>query len=230
MRDSGASREAFAEVAMAARRHANLNPAAVMYERTMTLDDYFAARWISEPLCLFDNCLESDGAVAVVVTSAERARDCRRKPVLVHAASQGLPRQHHHMVNYWCEDPVGAPARASAAVLWRQSELRPEDIDVVELYDAFTPLVLFALEGYGFCGRYEAADFVKGGTLGPGGHLPFNTAGGSLSEAYIHGMNLVAEGVRQMRGDSTGQVPDAKACLVSSGDCVPTSAIVLRAA
>jgi acetyl-CoA acetyltransferase len=133
------------------------------------------------------------------------------------------------MVNYWCEDPVGAPGRASAGLLWRQSELRPEDIDVVQLYDAFTPLVLFSLEGYGFCGRNEAPDFVKGGTLGPGGRLPFNTAGGGLSEGYIHGMNLVAEGVRQMRGDSTGQVPDAKACLVTSGDCVPTSAVVLRA-
>jgi acetyl-CoA acetyltransferase len=130
MRDSGATRVAFAEVAMAARQHANLNPGAVMHDRTMTLDDYLASRWISEPLCLFDNCLESDGAVAVVLTSAERARDCRRKPVLVHAASQGLPRQHHHMVNYWCEDPIGAPGRASAGLLWRQSELRPEDIDV----------------------------------------------------------------------------------------------------
>jgi acetyl-CoA acetyltransferase len=230
LHDSGADREAFAAVAMAAREHANLNPDAVMYERKLSLDDYLASRMISEPLCLFDNCLESDGAVAVVLTSAERARDCRRQPVYVHAGSQGLPRQHHHMVNYWCDDPVGAPGRAAAEALWRQSELRPEDIDVVELYDAFTPLVLFSLEGYGFCGRNEAAEFVKGGTLGPGGALPFNTAGGGLSEGYIHGMNLVAEGVRQMRGDSTGQVPDAKACLVTSGDCVPTSAVVLRAA
>jgi acetyl-CoA acetyltransferase len=230
MHESGARREHFAEVAIAARRHANLNPLAIMHDRPMSLDDYFAARWVSEPLCLFDNCLESDGAVAVVVTSAEQARDCRRPPVLVHAVGQGLPRQHHHMVNYWGSDPIGAPARACADVLWRQSELSPEDIDVIQIYDAFTPLVLFSLEGYGFCDRNEAADFVVDGGIGLGGRLPFNTSGGGLSEAYIHGMNLVTEGVRQMRGESTAQVLNAEACLVTSGDCVPTSALLLRAA
>jgi acetyl-CoA acetyltransferase len=230
MHESGAGREAFAEVAMAARQHANKNPNAIMYERPMTMDDYFASRWISEPLCLFDNCLETDGAIAVVITSAERAADCRKKPVFVHSAAQGLPQQHHHMVNYWAEDPIGAPGRACGKRLFEQSEIKAKDIDVVQIYDAFTPLVLFSLEGYGFCERNEAAAFVKGGTLGPGGSLPLNTSGGGLSEGYIHGMNLVAEGIRQMRGESTSQVPDAAACLVTSGDCVPTSALILRAA
>lgn len=230
LHDAGADRSAFAEVALAVRAHANRNPNATMYSRPLTRDDYFAARWVSEPLCLMDNCLETDGAVAVVVASAERARDCRRPPVLIHATSQGLPRQHHHMVNFWAEDPIGASARACADRLWRQSSLRPADVDVVQIYDAFTPLVLFSLEAYGFCGRYEAPDFVAGGALGPGGRLPANTSGGGLSEAYIHGMNLVAEGVRQMRGESTSQVPGAAACLVTSGDCVPTSALLLRAA
>lgn len=228
--DSGAGREALAEVALAERRHANRNPSAVMHDRPMTLDDYYAARWISEPLCLFDNCLESDGAVAVVVTSAERARDCRKPPALIHAAAQGLPRQHHHMVNYWAEDPIGASARACAELLWRQSAVGPLDVDVAQIYDAFTPLVLFSLEAYGFCERYEASDFVAGGAIGPDGRLPVNTAGGGLSEGYIHGMNLVAEGVRQVRGESTGQVAGAVTCLVTSGDCVPTSALILRGA
>jgi acetyl-CoA acetyltransferase len=103
-------------------------------------------------------------------------------------------------------------------------------VDVAQLYDAFTPLVLLSLEGYGLCGVGEAADFVAGGTLGPGGRLPVNTSGGGLSEAYVHGFNLITEGVRQLRGTSTSQVPDASVCLVTSGEGVPTSALLLRAA
>jgi acetyl-CoA acetyltransferase len=132
------------------------------------------------------------------------------------------------MVNVWAEDPIGAPARACAAALWRQSELRPEDIDVVQIYDAFTPLVLISLENYGFCGRGEAPGFIEGGMIRYGGRLPVNTSGGGLSEAYVHGMNLITEGVRQMRGESTSQVANASACLVTSGEGVPTSAAILR--
>jgi acetyl-CoA acetyltransferase len=132
------------------------------------------------------------------------------------------------MVNFWAEDPIGAPARACATALWRQSELTPEDIDVVQIYDAFTPLVLISLENYGFCGRGEAPGFIEGGTIRHGGKLPVNTSGGGLSEAYVHGMNLITEGVRQMRGESKAQVPDATSCLVTSGEGVPTSALILR--
>lgn len=228
MHETGATREHLAEVAMSIRANANRNPAAMMHDRLMSLDDYMNARWISEPLCLFDNCLETDGALAVVVTSAERAQDCRRAPVFVDSFAQAIPQQHHHMVNFWAEDPIGAPARACAAALWRQSELQPEDIDVVQIYDAFTPLVLISLENYGFCGRGEAPGFIEGGTIRYGGKLPVNTSGGGLSEAYVHGMNLITEGVRQMRGESTSQVAGATACLVTSGEGVPTSALILR--
>jgi acetyl-CoA acetyltransferase len=228
MHETGARREHLAEVAMSIRANANRNPAAMMHDRTMSLDDYMNARWISEPLCLFDNCLETDGALAVVVTSAERARDCRHEPVFVDSFAQAIPRQHHHMVNFWAEDPIGAPARACATALWRQSDLKPEDIDVVQIYDAFSPLVLISLEGYGLCGRGEAPDFVAEGNIRWGGSLPVNTSGGGLSEAYVHGMNLITEGVRQMRGESTSQVPEAKSCLVTSGEGVPTSALILR--
>jgi acetyl-CoA acetyltransferase len=228
MHETGATRAHLAEVAMSIRANANRNAAAMMHDRPMSLDDYMNSRWISEPLCLFDNCLETDGALAVVVTSLERARDCPKVPVVIDSFAQALPRQHHHMVNFWAEDPIGAPARVCAAALWRQSELTPEDIDVVQIYDAFSPLVLISLEGYGFCGRGEAPGFVEDGNIRYGGSLPVNTSGGSLSEAYVHGMNLITEGVRQLRGNSTSQVSAAENCLVTSGEGVPTSALVLR--
>jgi acetyl-CoA acetyltransferase len=227
----GARREHLAEVAMAVRAHANRNPAALMYEKTMSLEDYLSARYISEPLCLFDNCLETDGALAAVLVSASRAADCPHRPALVHAFGQGLHRQHESMVNYYCDDPLTGPAWAAAEKLWAQSELGPDDVDVAQIYDAFTPLILLSLEGYGFCKRGEAPDFVADGNLRWGsGSLPTNTSGGGLSEAYVHGFNLITEGVRQLRGTSTCQVEGAQTCLVTSGEGVPTSAIILRAA
>jgi acetyl-CoA acetyltransferase len=229
--EHGGDRAQLAEVAVAIRGHANRNPAALMYETTLSVDEYMAARYISEPLCLFDNCLETDGALAAVIVSAERARDCPHPPVLVHAFGQGLPRQHETMVNYYCDDPLTGPAWTCAQKLWAQSAFGPADVDVVQLYDAFTPLILLSLEGYGFCGRGEAGDFVADGNLRWGsGSLPANTSGGGLSEAYVHGFNLITEGVRQMRGTSTCQVEGARTCLVTSGEGVPTSAILLRAA
>ncbi|MGP0031162.1 MAG: lipid-transfer protein [Acidimicrobiales bacterium] len=231
MHEYGAGREHLAEVAMAVRAHANRNPAALMYDKPMSQEDYLASRFISEPLCLFDNCLETDGALAAVVVSAERARDCAQPAALVHAFGQGLHRQHESMVNYYCDDPLTGPAWACAEKLWSQSELGPADVDVAQIYDAFTPLILLSLEGYGFCKRGEAADFVAEGRLRWGsGSLPTNTSGGGLSEAYVHGFNLITEGVRQLRGTSTSQVQDARTCLVTSGEGVPTSAVLLRAA
>ncbi|MBW3664190.1 MAG: lipid-transfer protein [Actinobacteria bacterium] len=224
----GASREHLANVAIAAREHANRNPAAVMHDRAMTRDDYFAARMISEPLCLFDNCLETDGALAVVVTAADRAKDLPHPPVHVHGFGQGLPPQHHTMTNFWNDDPLKGPSWAAAKALWRDADFGPDDIDVAQLYDAFTPLIILSLEGYGFCGRGEGAAFTEDGALGRGGRLPTNTSGGGLSEAYVHGMNLITEGVRQLRGTSTSQVEGAETCIVTSGEGVPTSALLLR--
>jgi acetyl-CoA acetyltransferase len=200
----------------------------MMHGRPLSREEYMAARWISEPLCLYDNCLESDGALACVLVSAERARDARRRPVYLHAAAQGLPRQHQTMVNYWCEDPLRGPGWACAEALYARSDFQPRDLGVAQLYDAFTPLVLLSLEAYGFCARGEAAAFAAGGALGPGGRLPVNTSGGGLSEAYVHGFNLILEGVRQMRGESVNQVAGAEACLVTGGEGVPTSAVILR--
>lgn len=228
MHEYGATRDQLANVALAFRKMANGNPRATMYEKQLTREQYMEARWISEPLCLFDNCLESDGALACVLVGAERARDCRRSPVYLHAFAQGIPRQSHTMINYWCEDPLQGPAWACADQLYRGSEIGPEEIDVAQIYDAFTPLVPLSLEGYRFCGRGEGAAFTEQGSLELGGRLPCNTSGGGLSEAYVHGFNLINEGVRQLRGESVNQVDGASTCLVTGGEGVPTSAMILR--
>jgi len=227
---TGASRDDLANVALAVRQMANANPRALMHAKPMTREDYFAARMISEPLCLFDNCLETDGALACVLVSAERARDARQPPVYVHAFGQGLGRQSHTMTNYWCDDPLRGPSFTCAEQLYRNADVGPADIAVAQIYDAFTPLVLLSLEGYGFCRRGEGAAFARDGALSLGGRLPVNTSGGGLSEAYVHGFNLINEGVRQMRGASVNQVADAETCLVTGGEGVPTSALILRRA
>ncbi|NGO70560.1 thiolase C-terminal domain-containing protein [Streptomyces boncukensis] len=228
MHEYGATRDHFFNVALACRNRANQNPAAMMYERPLTREMYMTSRWISEPLCLFDNCLETDGALACVVVSAARARDCRRRPVYVHAAAQSLPAQHHGMVNYWNDDPLTGPSWTAAQHLWKNADLCPQDVDVAQIYDAFTPLIPLSLEGFGFCARGEGAAFTEGGALEIGGRLPVNTSGGGLSEAYVHGFNLITEGVRQLRGTSTSQLPAARTCLVTAGEGVPTSALLLR--
>jgi acetyl-CoA acetyltransferase len=228
MHEFGATRDHLANVALACRAHANRNPAAQMHERALSRDEYMNARWISEPLCLFDNCLETDGALACVVVSAERAKDCKQPPVFIHAFAQGMPAQHHTMVNYWCEDPLRGPSWVAGELLWKRADFGPGDVKVAQIYDAFSTLIPLSLEGYGFCGRGEGAAFTEEGALEPGGRLPVNTSGGGLSEAYVHGFNLINEGVRQMRGTSTAQVPGADTCLVTAGEGVPTSAFLLR--
>jgi acetyl-CoA acetyltransferase len=229
MHEFGATRDHLANVAIAFRKHANRNPRATMGQKELTRQQYMAARWISEPLCLFDNCLETDGALAVVIVAAERAKDLARPPVYIHSFAQSIPRQHQVMTNYFCDDPLLGPSYACARLLWERSDFAPKDVRVAQLYDAFSPLIPLSLEGYGFCERGEGAVFTDGGALEwPGGRLPTNTSGGGMSEAYVHGFNLILEGVRQMRGTSTAQVDGAECCLVTSGEGVPTSALVLR--
>ncbi len=222
-----------AEVALNARANANRNPNAVMHGRPMTREDYFAARWIAEPLRLYDCCLETDGAAAVVITSRERARDCRARPVEILAAAHGSgpawgngALSGHNMPD---ADYASTNGRALARELFGAAGVSANDIDVAQIYDHFSGMVLMALEDYGFCGKGESGAFVASGALRwPDGGLPINTSGGQLSEAYVHGMNLVVEGVRQMRGTSTSQVADAGTCLVTGGlGVAPTSAMIL---
>ena len=227
MHTYGGTRDHLANVAIAFRKHAARNPASTMGHKPLTRDDYMNARWISEPLCLFDNCLETDGALAVVLTSAERARDLRHPPALVHAFAQGIPPQHQTMTNFFTDDPLRGPAWTAARRLWANADVTAADVQVAQLYDAFSPLIPLSLEGYGFCERGEGGPFTDNGDIEwPNGRLPVNTAGGGMSEAYVHGFNLVLEGVRQIRGTSTSQVEGAEVSLVTSGEGVPTSAVL----
>lgn len=228
LHDFGATTEAFGHVSVACRRHAATNPAAWFHGRPITLGDHHASRWIVRPLRLLDCCQESDGAVAVVVTTRERAQDLRRAPVVIRAAAQGASRDQHMMTSYY-RDSIGElpEMRLVAEQLYEQSGLGPSDFQTAVIYDHFTPFVLAQLEAFGFCGRGEAKDFVRNGRIELGGALPVNTHGGQLGEAYIHGMNGVAEGVRQVRGAAVNQVKGVEHVLVTAGTGVPTSAIVL---
>src|SRR4051812_5905366 len=225
----GATSEDFGRVAVADRKHAATNPNAFFYGKPITLEDHQASRMIVDPLHLLDCCQESDGAVAIVVVSAERAKDLQQKPALITAAAQGSGRDQYVMTSYYRDD-IGIPEMAVVGnELWRQSGLRPDDMRMGILYDHFTPYVLMQLEELGFCGRGEAKDFVKDGAIEIGGRLPLNTHGGQLGEAYIHGMNGIAEAVRQLRGTSVNQLPDVPHVLVTAGTGVPTSGLVLSA-
>jgi len=227
MHEFGGTRDHLANIAIAFRKHAARNPASTMGHKPLTRDDYMNARWISEPLCLFDNCLETDGALAAVVTSVERARDLKQPPALIHAFAQGIPQQHQTMTNYFTDDPLRGPAWTTAKLLWEKADVKPADVNVAQLYDAFSPLIPLSLEGYGFCERGEGGPFTDNGNIEwPNGRLPVNTSGGGMSEAYVHGFNLVLEGVRQIRGTSTAQVEGADVSLVTSGEGVPTSAVI----
>ncbi|WP_171110366.1 MULTISPECIES: lipid-transfer protein [Streptomyces] len=216
--------EAFGPVAVTARRYAAANPAAYFHGRPITLADHAASRWIAEPLRLLDCCQETDGGQAIVVTSLERARDLPHSPAVIAAAAQGAGRGQEQMTSFYAGDLTGLPEAAVVArQLWRTAGCGPGDIDVGILYDHFTPFVVMQLEEYGFCGRGEGAGFVAED------RLPLNTHGGQLGEAYLHGMNGIAEAVRQLRGTSVNQVPGAERVLVTAGTGVPTSGLVLTA-
>jgi acetyl-CoA acetyltransferase len=225
MHKYGATSEDFGRVAVIDRRHAATNPHAWFYERPITLDEHQASRWIVEPLRLLDCCQESDGAVAIVVTSAERARDLAQRPVLVTAAAQGSGPDQYTMTSYYRDDLSGLPEMGVVArQLWSQSKLSAADVDVAILYDHFTPYVLMQLEELGFCAPGEAPAFLAED------RLPLNTHGGQLGEAYIHGMNGIAEGVRQIRGTAVNQAANAHHALITAGTGVPTSALILSRA
>lgn len=228
LHDYGATTEDFGRVSVACRRHAATNPNAWFHRKPITLEEHQASRWIVRPLRLLDCCQESDGAVAVIVTSAERARDLRQPPAILRAAAQGTSADQQMMTSYY-RDAIGDLPEMSfvASQLYAQSGVGPRDFQTAVIYDHFTPFVLAQLEAFGFCKRGEAKDFVKGGNIELDGALPVNTHGGQLGEAYIHGMNGIAEGVRQVRGSAVNQIRDVEHVLVTAGTGVPTSAIIL---
>ncbi|MDI3388500.1 lipid-transfer protein [Streptomyces sp. B-S-A8] len=230
LHEYGATTEDFGRVAVVDRAHAANNPAAYFYDRPITLADHQSSRWIAEPLRLLDCCQETDGGQALVVVSAERARDLPHPPAVIRGAAQGLGADQHMMTSYYRPTITGIPEMGlTGRQLYRQSGLTPADIDAAILYDHFTPLVLPQLEELGFCGRGEAKDFIADGHLELGGSLPLNTHGGQLGEAYLHGMNGIAEGVRLVRGTSVNQPENVGHVLVTAGTGVPTSGLVLGA-
>jgi acetyl-CoA acetyltransferase len=227
MHDYGATSEDFGRVTVAGRWHAATNPKAWFYRRPVTLADHQASRWIAEPLRLLDCCQESDGAVAVVVTSLDRARGLLQRPAVLRAAAQGSGPDQFTMTSYY-RDELGLPEMGVVArQLWRQAAIGPQDVRVAVLYDHFTPYVLLQLEELGFCPRGEARHFISDGAIGLDGLLPLNPHGGQLGEAYIHGMNGISEAVRQVRGTSVNQVDGDGPVLVTAGTGVPTSGLIL---
>ena len=225
---SGATSEDLGRVAVADRKHAATNPKAWFYEKPITLEDHQNSRWIVEPLHLLDCCQETDGGQALVVTSLDRARDLPRPTVVIEAAAQGSGANQEMMTSYYGDDLSGLPEMDTVGrQLWETSGLTPADIQTAVIYDHFTPYVLEQLESLGFCGKGEAKDFIANGNIELGGGLPVNTHGGQLGEAYLHGMNGIAEGVRQVRGSSVNQVDNVEHVLVTSGTGVPTSGLIL---
>lgn len=206
-------------VSVQQRKYAATNPKAWFYDKPITIEDHQNSKWIQEPwLRLLDCCQESDGGVAFLVTSMERARDLKQPPVRIVGACQSIPYNVEVISNYYHDDLTIMPeAWGTAKRLYAQTGMKPSDMQAAMIYDAFTPHVLMQLEAFGFCGKGEAAAFVKGGATAIDGQLPVNTHGGLLGEAYIHGMNSMAEGVRQVRGSSVNQVKNVSNVLVSSG-------------
>ena len=218
----------FGEIAVTCRHHANLNPHAMMHGRPMSIEDHQASRMIADPLRLLDCCLETDGGAAVVITRAERARDLRHPRVFIAGGGLGAGHWNHRSIVKDMDCPV-SESTVIAKHVFRDAGISHADIDVLFIYDHFTPLVLMAIEDFGFCTRGEGKDFVANGRLRwPDGALPMNTSGGNLSEGYMHGMQNIVEAVRQLRGVARCQVKDARHAFVSAGNAVPTSAMILR--
>jgi acetyl-CoA acetyltransferase len=225
---SGATSKDFGAISVADRKHAAKNPKAYFYEKPITIEEHQASRWIAEPLRLLDCCQETDGGVALVITSPERAKDLKQRPAIIEGAAQGASPNQYSMTSYYRPELDGLPEMGLVGKqLWAQSGLKPTDIQTAILYDHFTPFTLIQLEELGFCGWGEAKDFIADGAIEVGGRLPINTHGGQLGEAYIHGMNGIAEGVRQLRGTSVNPVPDVEHVLVTAGTGVPTSGLIL---
>jgi acetyl-CoA acetyltransferase len=229
MHKYGVTREDLGRVAISQRNHALRNPRAYGYGKPLTMDEYLASKWIAEPLCLYDFCQETDGGCAILVTSAERARDLKQKPAVIRGVTQASTRGQEQMTSFYRDGLDSLPEMEMAAQrVYAMAGLGPEDIDAACLYDAFTSEIIMQLESFGFCARGEGKHLVREGALDIDGRLPNNTHGGLISEGYIHGINNIAEGVRLIRGESTSQ-PDktVEHVLVSSGVGVPTGAMII---
>jgi acetyl-CoA acetyltransferase len=223
----GATREALAALALNSRRNANLNPRAFFFKEPMTRDDYFNSRWIAEPLCLFDCDVPVDGCVALIVTSAQHARDLPNPPAYI--AGYGQNTASRRTLLYYTLDDYMACGVSLANKLWNSAGLGPHDMDAAQLYDGFNPSTLYWLEAAGFCAEGEGAEFVRDGRIALEGELPVNTFGGSLSEGRMHGMGHIAEAVRQVTDRAEQrQIPGASAvCAIDGSPMLRGSGIIV---
>ncbi|HXW84147.1 MAG TPA: hypothetical protein VEJ86_07060 [Candidatus Binataceae bacterium] len=229
MHEHHVTEDALAAIAMACYHHAQFNPRAVMYGRTLSREDYFKSRFIVEPFHLYDCCMENDGAAAMIITSAERARDLRQPPAYIMAAAQGSDFRQNIGTESGCDYPT-SNFKTLAPRLYQMAGIGPQDVDVVQIYENFTGAVMTSIVEHGFCAPDEVQEFFTFENFtAPKGKLPLNTSGGNLAECYMHGLELIIEAVRQMRGQSTSQVPDAEIGLVASGPMVaPVSDLIVR--
>jgi acetyl-CoA acetyltransferase len=228
MHEFGAKGTDLAQVAVSTRKHAVNNPAAFFHGRPLTIEDHQSSRFIVEPLRLYDCCQETDGGCAVVITTPERARDLPQPGALIRGVAQASAAEQEQMTSFYRPSITTLPEMDLVAKqVYEMSGLSPGDVDAAVIYDAFTSIVLWQLESFGFCGVGEGKDFVQDGNLEVGGRLPTNTHGGQLSEAYIHGVNGINEGVRLIRGTSTNQPEKNDHVLVTGGVGVPTSGMIL---
>jgi acetyl-CoA acetyltransferase len=225
MHEFGAGSEEYGLVAINARRWAALNPRAVARE-PLTMDDYLASRVIVDPLLLLDCDYPINGSCAVIFTTLERARDLPHRPVLVDSLSWGSGPGSDFVFG---EDLLYGGSLECAKNLWRHSSFRPNDVDLLQLYDGFTHLPISWTEALGFCGQGEFDAWAdEGRTIGPGGRMPINTSGGMLAEGRIQGIGLVAEAVTQLRGEAgERQVPRARVAAVAGGGSNDCGALVL---
>lgn len=227
MHKYGVTPEDLGRVAISQRNYAVNNPRAFGYQKPLTMEQYLNSKMIASPLRLYDFCQESDGACALLITSSEHARDLKQKPAIIRGVTQASTQGQEQMTSFYRNELESLPEMELAGKrVYEQSGLSAADIDAACLYDAFSSEVVMQLESFGFCGKGEAKDFIKDGNLNIDGRLPNNTHGGLLSEAYIHGLNNVAEGVRLVRGTSTNQPDNIEHVLVSSGVGVPTGAVI----
>ncbi len=231
MHDFGTTEEQLGAIVQACRKHASMNPEALRGDE-ITMDEYFASPYVSEPLREADIfILPTFGACAVVVTSAERARDLRHPPAYIMGAAaasgtKSLP--YWELIAFRRGDITHTPSREVAGRLWEMAGVSPSEVDVAQIYDCYSYTALAQLEDYGFCAKGEGGPFVEDGRIELGGELPLNTHGGHLGEAYVHGFTHILEGVRQVRGTSTAQVDGAEIAFVSGGTPSATSALLLR--
>jgi acetyl-CoA acetyltransferase len=228
LHDHGIRPEAQRAISLASYHHAQRNPRAIMHGRPLSAQDYDTARWIVEPFRLYDCCQENDGAAALIVVSAERARDLHQEPAYILGVAQGSGARAGAGVHN-APDYATSNFKTVAPRLYEMAGLKPRDVDVVQSYENFTGGVVMSLVEHGFFGPEEANEFlVLENLIAPSGKLPLNTSGGNLAECYMHGLELQLEAVRQLRGTSTAQVPGALVALVGSGPMVsPVSDLLL---